>query len=165
MLAVVAPLTAQQAALPVTLQPGDLIAVEIWREPDLSGAFPVDESGMVTLPMIGTRKVAGIPIPEMRDSLYAAYRAQLRNPSINITPLRRVYVLGEVNTPGLLNVDPTISLAGAVALAGGANENGDLRQIRVIRDGVVIIDEAPATSALTEIDIVVVQPKADFPES
>jgi polysaccharide export outer membrane protein len=133
--------------------PGDVIQVEIWREEDLSGEFLVDEDGTVTLPLLGRRKVTGVPLDETREALLEAYREELRNPSIVLTPLRRVYVLGEVNQPGLRLVDPTMSLAGAVALAGGANQTGDLRRIRVIRDGSVIHENVPADRGLALVDI------------
>ena len=133
--------------------PGDVLKVEIWREADLSGEFLVDENGAVTLPLLGERKVIGSTLAEVRDTLILAYRTELRNPSISITPLRRIYVLGEVNQPGLHAVDPTVSLAGAIALAGGANANGDLRRIRVIRDNQVILEGVAAEAALAAVDI------------
>jgi protein involved in polysaccharide export with SLBB domain len=135
------------------LQPGDALGIEIWREPDLSGEFLVNENGTVTLPLLGDRRVIGVPVPVLRDQLISAYREELRNPSISITPLRRVYVLGEVNRPGLHAVDPTVSLAGAVALAGGANPQGDLRRIRVIRGSEEILHGIPVETALTAVDI------------
>lgn len=119
----------------ITLQPGDVLAVSIWREDDLSGQFTVDESGTVTLPLLGKRKVDGIPIDRLRDTLIEEYSVQLRNPSINLTPLRRVDVLGEVRAPGVYRIDPTVSLAGAVALAGGATSAGDLGRVTVVRSG------------------------------
>ncbi|MEO5579980.1 MAG: SLBB domain-containing protein, partial [Gemmatimonadaceae bacterium] len=78
---------------------------------------------------------------------------QLRNPSVTITPLRRIYVLGEVAKPGLYTVDPTISLAGAVAIAGGATASGDLDRLRVVRNGKVVLDRAAAGSSLSAINI------------
>lgn len=135
------------------LRAGDILQIRIWREPDLSGDFLVDETGTVTFPMLGDRGVAGVPIGELRDSLLTAYGRELRNPSIVIIPLRRVYVLGEVNAPGLKPVDPTVSLAGVVALAGGANPQGDLKKIRIIRNGVVLLDAISAEASLSDIDI------------
>ena len=119
----------------ITLRPGDVLLVTIWREEDLSGEFTVDESGIVTLPLLGDKKVSGIPLDRLRDTLVEEYRIQLRNPSISVTPLRRVDVLGEVREPGVYKVDPTVSLAGAVALAGGATPAGDLNRITVVRSG------------------------------
>jgi polysaccharide export outer membrane protein len=144
---------AQADTAAVTLNPGDLVRVQIWREEDLSGEFLVDESGMVTLPLIGEKRVAGIPIRRLRTELLEAYRVHLRNASINITPLRRINVLGEVARPGLYPVDPTVSLAGVVALAGGATATGDIRRIRIVRDGTVLMERAGAAETLNALEL------------
>ncbi len=138
---------------PTGLQPGDILEISIWREPDLSGRFPVDTSGRVTLPLIGEQQVSGVPIDQIRDRLLELYREQLRNPSITITPLRRIYVLGQVSRPGLYEVNPTISLAGAIALAGGANPEGDLSNLKVVRDNQVVVDQISSESALASIHV------------
>jgi polysaccharide biosynthesis/export protein len=137
----------------VTLRPGDVVRVMIWREDDLSGEFAVNENGMVTLPLLGEKQASGIEMQQLRGTLIDEYRIHLRNPSITITPLRRINVLGEVNRPGLYEVDPTITLAGAVALAGGTNPQGDLDQIRIVRQGEVIRERVAASSSLQVVDI------------
>lgn len=137
----------------LTLQPGDLVRIEIWREEDLSGEFPVNELGILTLPLLGEKDVNGLPIRDLRDQLIAEYRIQLRNPSIIITPLRHVHVLGQVNQPGLYMIDPTMSLAGAVALAGGASSQGDLRKLQIARDGAIIQDGVRAEATLAQINV------------
>lgn len=145
---------AQQSNLPPsavdqTLLPGDVIRVAIWREPDLSGDFLVDERGVVTLPLLGKWNVLDAPIASLRDSLIAAYAVQLRNPSVTITPLRRISVLGEVTKPGLYIVDPTITLAGAVALAGGPTPIGDMNRLRVVRKDKVVLRAGDGASLRT----------------
>ncbi len=135
------------------LMPGDVIEVAIWREEDLSGQFLVDSDGYVTLPLLGQRAVTGSSWHTVRDRLLEAYREELRNPSIELTPLRRIYVLGEVNEPGLYPVDPTVSLAGAVAMAGGASPEGDLRNLRVVRGGALVLDGIRSETALASLDV------------
>ena len=137
----------------VTLRPGDLLRVEIWREPDLSGEFVVDDEGRITLPMLGEKNVNGVPLRGLRDQLIEEYRLQLRNPSINITPLRRVNVLGEVNKPGVYPVDPTVSLAGTIALAGGANQNGDLNRVRIVRGNTIMWERVGVGETLSTLDV------------
>ena len=145
---VIAVAQAPRSASDVSLAPGDVVKLEVWQEEDLSGEFLVDEDGQVTLPLLGPVDVSGIPVRQLRARLIEAYRVQLQNPSITVTPLRRVLVLGEVHEPGVYNVDPTISLAGAIALAGGATPGGDLRRLRVVRDGVVVKEGATAEGSL-----------------
>jgi protein involved in polysaccharide export with SLBB domain len=137
----------------VSLRPGDILKIEIWREEDMTGEYLVDEAGEVTLPLLGTKRVTGIAVRELRATLIEEYRVHLRNPSISITPLRRINVLGEVNKPGLYPIDPTVSLAGAVALAGGTTPGGDLNRVRVIRDGETIRERVGAAETLTSLDI------------
>lgn len=147
--------SAQQTSVveDITLLPGDIVRVAIWREEDLSGDFPVNEQGIAVFPLLGERRVTGIPIGRLREVLTNDYREQLRNPSIQITPLRRVMVLGEVMKPGVQEVDPTITLAGAIALAGGPTPTGDMLKIRIIRGGSVLREKAAMETQLNSIDI------------
>lgn len=142
--------TARQGDSTLVLEPGDVVRVEVWREKDLTGDFAVDESSRLTLPMLGVVSVGGRPWVSLRDSLIAEYQKQLRNPSVNLTPLRRVQVLGEVPRPGQYLADPTLSLAGVIALAGGATPYGDLRRVRVVRHGKTIVQQASIESLLLE---------------
>jgi polysaccharide export outer membrane protein len=130
------------------LEPGDVVQVSVWREKDLDCSCVVDEHGRLTLPMLGVVPVLSRPWDDLRDSLLADYGRQLRNPSVTLTPLRRVEVLGEVARPGQYLADPTLSLAGVVALAGGANGSGDLHRIRVVRDGKTIVRAASVEDML-----------------
>lgn len=136
-----------------SMAPGDLLRIQIWREPDLGGEFIVDVNGVVTLPLLGRVDVTGVPVDQLQTRLMERYSVHLRNPSITITPRRRVNVFGEVRTPGLYAVDPTVSLAGAIALAGGATDNGDLRRIRIVREGAEIRQRVGVAETLTAADI------------
>lgn len=148
----VAPAAQQQDS--TALQPGDLVRLLIWREPDMSGDFLVDESGAVTLPMLGSRRAAGVPIATLRAGLIRDFQVQLRNPSITITPLRRINVLGEVNKPGVYPVDMTATVSEVVAMAGGVNPTGDPRRVSIVRrDGRVLQDRVSVEASLTQTGI------------
>jgi protein involved in polysaccharide export with SLBB domain len=137
----------------ITLEPGDLLRIQVWREPDLMGDFQVDLDGVVILPLIGEKRVTGIPVRRLREMLIEDYRVHLRNPSINITPLRRIHVLGSVRQPGMYPVDPTVTLADAIALAGGTAEGGDLRRLHILRRGEIIRERAAAGETLRQMDL------------
>jgi protein involved in polysaccharide export with SLBB domain len=146
--------TTAPAAVPAfELRPGDVVEVFLWREQALSGEFLVDERGMVLLPVIGSRSVVGAPWTVVRDSLMAAYARELRDQSVRLTPKRRVFVLGFVQEPGAYLADPTVPIAGAIALAGGASAEGDLRRVRVMRDGAVFMDAVSLESPLALSDV------------
>lgn len=118
------------------LRPGDVVRLRIWREPDLSGDFMVDENGIVTLPRVGPIMTAGMPFDSLRSRLVQLYRSYVAQLSIELTPLRRVQVTGAVRNPGLYTVDPTMTIADAIALAGGVTSQGRRDRVLLIHDDV-----------------------------
>ena len=149
----VAPQNSLEGASALSLAPGDAIRVQLWREADLSGTFAVDDRGSVTLPLLGEREVTGLGPSELRDSLLSDYREFLQNPSIEVTILRRLSILGEVRSPGLYPVDATISLSDALAMAGGIAPNGNADDIRLIRGTRVIRQDLDAAALVGMSDI------------
>ena len=131
------------------LRPGDLLRVSIWQgqEKNISAEFQIDESGVVTLPLLGAREVTHQSVGDLRKSIIAQYASHFREPAVEIVPLRRVFLLGEVVRPGLYAIDPTLSYAGAIAMAGGATINGDPSRVRLVRADGGIVEQVDFRSA------------------
>lgn len=117
------------------LRAGDVIRLRIWREPDMSGDFNVDETGTVVFPRVGEYQVFQDTPETLKSRLLEDYRVYLRNPSIDVIVLRRIRITGAVNDPGLHLVDPTITVGDALAMAGGPTTMGQPDRIRIVRDG------------------------------
>lgn len=117
------------------LLPGDLIRLQIWREPELSGDYVVDEAGIVVLPLLGPRTVTGIGLDSLKAELAEGFSHYLTHRSITVTPMRRINVLGAVGQPGLHPVDATMTIADVLALAGGATIHGQSDKVDLLRDG------------------------------
>jgi polysaccharide export outer membrane protein len=115
------------------VRPGDLIRLKIWREPDMSGDIAVDEAGVATLPRLGAWRVANLPADSLKRMLIRGYSKYLRDPAIDVTVLRRITVLGAVRTPNVYHVEPTMTVADALALAGGAAPDGKVDQVELRR--------------------------------
>jgi polysaccharide export outer membrane protein len=126
-----APTTAAHAVL----RPGDAVRLLIWREEEFSGEFTVAQDGSVVLPRLGRQEVMSETPDALRKRWLEEYGRYLRNPSIEITFLRRVTVLGAVREAGLKHVDPTMTIAQALALAGGTTPDGATDRIVLMRDG------------------------------
>jgi len=149
---------AQQASTPFTARvdttvsdgarPGDVIRLWIWREEDMTGEYPVGHDGLVTLPLLGDVEAVGRPADSLTAEIKASYARYLRNPSITVTLLRRIAVQGWVGTPGLYPVDPTVTVAEVLAVAGGVAGNGDDGKVRLIRGGQVIQGQLTAETIL-----------------
>jgi protein involved in polysaccharide export with SLBB domain len=115
------------------VRPGDIIRLKIWREPDMSGDIAVDEGGIATLPRLGPLSVANLPADSLKRRLINAYAKYLRDPAVEITVLPRITVLGAVRTPNVYHVEPTMTVADALALAGGASPDGKVDQVELRR--------------------------------
>lgn len=137
----------------LSLYPGDVIHVEVWPEKDLGGSFVVDPYGRASLPLIGETAATGLTQYELRRQLLEAYRAQLRNPSVAITFLLRVSILGAVTKPGVYAVDPRTTVAGAVAEAGGPTADGDLSRSQIRRDSAVVSRRAGPGATLDRLGV------------
>jgi polysaccharide export outer membrane protein len=116
------------------LHPGDIVRLKIWREPDLSGDFPIDELGNVVLPKLGPMQVTDVQPESLRVRLTHDYAKYLTQPSIQVILLRRIRIDGAVKTPGLYPVDATMTVSDALALAGGIITDGS-KSVELYRGG------------------------------
>jgi len=129
------------------LRPGDVLRLRIFREPEMSSDFTVDERGQVTLPRLGLIDIARWPADSIRPRLVRSFSEYLRNPSIEVLLLRRIAVSGSVMKPGLYPVDPTMTVQDALALAGGASADGRRDRVELRRGDQRLV--ADLTSAST----------------
>jgi polysaccharide export outer membrane protein len=125
--------TADSGAL--RLRPGDGVRLRIRDESDLSGDFQLDDAGDVMLPLVGIVPVAARDFGEVRREVSDRYARELSRGEVQLTPLLRIAVLGEVRSPNLYPVDPTFTLADVLALAGGLTFTGDAGRVALVRDG------------------------------
>jgi protein involved in polysaccharide export with SLBB domain len=116
-------------------QPGDVVRLRVWREPELSGEFPIDETGEVVLPRIGPLNVADETPASLKARIVGELERFLTHSSIDVDLLRRIQVLGAVRNPGLYPVDATMSISDVLALAGGATSEGEPEKVELVREG------------------------------
>ena len=116
-------------------QPGDVVRLRVWREPELSGEFPVNEDGVVVLPRLGPVDVTRVSADALEQRLIREYSRYLNHAAIEMTLLRRVQILGAVRAPGIYPLDPTMTIADAIAVAGGPAPHGHPNKVELIRGG------------------------------
>jgi polysaccharide export outer membrane protein len=101
---------------------GDKVRVIVYGEDDLGGAFDVDGSGTISLPLIGSVKAAGLSAHQLESEISGALAdGYLNDPRVNVevTAYRPFYVIGQVNKPGQYPFVNEMNVLNAVALAGG----------------------------------------------
>lgn len=118
--------------------PQDILAIAVFNEPDLSGAFTIDSDGTLTYPLIGRIKVEGETLRQIQEKLTKLLgESFLVNPQVSVEireyRSQSVYVLGEVRSPGIIRLAGNMTLievliqAGSVTPAAG-NELQIVRQ-------------------------------------
>jgi protein involved in polysaccharide export with SLBB domain len=118
------------------LRPGDALKISVWREKELNGEYLIDARGLVQIPGLGDIVVAGLTPMEVKERLSEQLvRRGIVTPEISVQPVIRVSVLGEVQSPGLLSVEPGTNLIHLITLAGGPTERANMKAVRVIRAG------------------------------
>ena len=116
------------------LEPGDQLKIFVLNEPDLSDEYPIDGSGIVSLPLIGDVNARGRTIREF-DTLITAKLADgyLRSPDVTVELLNYppYFILGEVNEPGQYPFVEDLTVLKAVATAGGFSYRANQKVIMI----------------------------------
>ena len=118
-------------AAPVNLMisPGDLIIIDVFNTPELSGKFRVDQTGNINLPQGGVVSLSGLSSTQAGKAIEQRFRdAQIMlDPHVSVFvqeyASQGVIVMGEVRNPGTYTLFGEHSLYGALAAAGGPTTN------------------------------------------
>ncbi len=121
--------TAGEAAPADGLRPGARVDVTVEGHPDLSGTHELDHDGAVTLPLVGVVDAYGRTPKQLADELVARLAdGYLREPRVEVARLRPrpFFIFGDVLRPGSYPYRPGMTVADAVAAAGGRRGGGDV---------------------------------------
>ena len=108
----------------------------------------VGVDGMARLPYAGNIKLVGLTLDEARDLIHARLSEYFKLPELNVYMKsygpRKIYVMGNVNSPGVKNMGvDSMNVYAAIASAGGVDNKGRSKHIQLIRqiDGVLYYRE------------------------
>jgi len=127
------------------IQPMDRLAIISYNHKDLmpvsinDKGILLDSHGDASLPLIHRVHLAGLTQNQAAHKLERLYSKYLKNPSFNVEALnKKIYVLGEVRKPGVVNMDKDqITILEALASAGDLSDNAVRNNIIVLsRDAV-----------------------------
>ena len=117
---------------------GDTLQIDVFQVPDLSGERAVNLTGQISLPLLGSVKVAGMTTAELDQMITRQLGAKyLQNPDVSVgvksSARRNITLAGSVRAPGLYPVNGPLTLVQAIALARGTDENANPRQVAIVR--------------------------------
>ncbi|MEM6532624.1 MAG: polysaccharide biosynthesis/export family protein [Myxococcota bacterium] len=130
-----------QAAPPVaeasTLGVNDVFEVRVYNEPELSGIYRVDSEGGISLPLAGRVDVAGLTPSAVAGELEVKFADYLKSPQVTVFVTefnsKKIYVLGQVKTPGTFVYEDGMTVVQAITLAGGFGPLAEANGIFVTR--------------------------------
>jgi protein involved in polysaccharide export with SLBB domain len=125
---------------PYRIQVGDVLDVRLLLNPELNEEVTVRPDGHISTTAVPDAQAYGRTPADLADTLRGIYAKELQNPRVTVEVRSfaptRVYVGGEVNTPGeFITVGPTLTLSQAIARAGGTKLSSDDTSVFIIRRG------------------------------
>ncbi len=123
---------------PYRFYPGDEIEVSLPSAPELNKTVTVQPDGRISMPLIAAVMAADRTIPELQGSLSEAYASQLLRPSVDISPKAaplKVFVGGEVGSPGIYDMAGDADALRAVIQAGDFKPSADRDKVIILRRG------------------------------
>jgi len=154
------------------LGPGDQLIIDIYGASQKSEQLQVSPEGTVTIPGYGPVKVSGLTVAaaqsRIRSTVGSRYSSSQISLSVGHTRSMTVNVMGEVKVPGTYTLSAFSTVFHALYMAGGINDIGTLRNIKVFRNGrqITVVDvyeyilngRLAGNIRLMENDVIVVGP-------
>jgi polysaccharide export outer membrane protein len=115
----------------------DVLGINVWKEPEMSRQVPVRPDGMISLPLLGDVKAAGLTPLQLQDQLTTELEKYISDPQVTVI-VGEVHsmtfnVVGEVNRPGYYPLTRRMTVLDAIALSGGFRDFAKVKKIYVLR--------------------------------
>ena len=117
---------------------GDLLKITVYDNPDLTTRTLVSSKGIITFPLTGDVKVAGLRIHDAEKRIAKLLsKGYINDPQVTIliTETKNVvYVTGEVQKPGKYEAGPNMTVIKAIAEAGGLTDKAAPGRTKITRE-------------------------------
>lgn len=116
---------------------GDVLDVSVWGDETLAKVIRVLPDGYISFPLVGHVKVAGFSSSEVQVHLAKKLKKYLTEPTVVVivtsTDGNKIYILGKVNTPGVILLQGPMTVLQALSISGGFDRFADLDKIKILR--------------------------------
>lgn len=145
---------------------GDVIDISVWKNAELSVTVPVRPDGRVSVPLLGDVQAAGMTPRALTEDLTRRFKEFVTAPSVSVVikeiHSRKVFVTGEVATPGAYDLQPRTKLMQVLAMAGGLTPYAK-RKVVVLRDGATAKDKDKADTRFEyDLDAIISGKRPEF---
>jgi polysaccharide export outer membrane protein len=117
--------------------PGDVLAINVWKEAEISRIVPVRPDGRISLPLIGELQSSGQTPKQLEAEITKRLKDFVADPSVTVVVQeirsQKFNVLGMVTHPGSYPLAKPMTVVDAIATAGGFRDFAKQRDIYVLR--------------------------------
>lgn len=118
---------------------GDVLEINVWKESELSKTVPIRPDGMITLPLVGEIKAAGLTPDQLKEQLTTALQKVVTDPQVTVMVVSvsslSFNIMGNVNRPGYYPLSRPMTILDAIAISGGFRDFAKEKKIYVLRTG------------------------------
>lgn len=115
----------------------DVLAVSVWKEPDISKSVPVRSDGKISLPLVGEVEAAGQTPLKLEQEIASRLKNYISEPEVTVIVQQinsqKFNILGQVNKPGTYSLTNSQTVLDAIAIAGGFRDFAKQKSIYVLR--------------------------------
>jgi polysaccharide export outer membrane protein len=115
----------------------DVLAINVWKEPDVSRSVPVRSDGKISLPLAGEVQAAGVTPLKLEQDIAIKLQSYISEPEVTVIVQQinsqKFNILGMVNKPGSYSVTNSSTVLDAIAAAGGFRDFAKQKSIYVLR--------------------------------
>jgi polysaccharide export outer membrane protein len=115
----------------------DGLTITVWREPTLSGGFPVRPDGMISLVLLGDVPAAGLTPMQLGKNIEERLKKFIQDPSVAVgvsaVNSKRIFLIGEVGHVGPMALTPGMTPLQAISAAGGLSTFAQQKRIYILR--------------------------------
>lgn len=119
------------------LYPGDELDIRFYYNPELNTSVVIRPDGRISLPLANEVQAAGISPSQLAERLRQAYEQELRRPELTVIVrsfnAQKVFVGGEVGSPGVIQAIGPMTVLQSIAQAGGFRETARISEVLIIR--------------------------------
>ena len=116
---------------------GDVLAINVWKQPDISRSLPVRSDGRISLPLVGEVQAAGLTPLKLEADITGKLQAYLTEPEVTVIVEKinseKFNILGRVAKPGAYPLTDPTTVLDAIALAGGCRDFAKNKAIYILR--------------------------------
>lgn len=124
---------------PYAIGAGDRLKLFVWKEADLTQEIVVRVDGMITVPLIGDVRAAGLTTANLSAVVQEKLARFVNSPSVTVGVVAaqsaQFFIVGKVSRPGAYALDKPTSFLQALALSGGFTEFAKSDRVLVFRAG------------------------------